>query len=275
MSKIENPLGKNIEYPSKYNPNILFPICRKNHIEIPHISYEGFDLWNAYELSWLNKNGKPEIAIGKFQFPCNSKNIIESKSLKIYLNSLNQTRFIDHNDLQKTIYKDLSIATESNVLVDIIMPSNFKDMHMEDLDGLCIDNINIETNTYLPSPELLKNDNQKNIAYVNETIMSRLLRSNCPITKQPDWACIQIKYRGFKINHESLLKYIISYRNHDAYHENCIEKIFVDIMQNCNPEFLSVYAKYTRRGGIDINPWRTTNLQEYNPIINNTKTTRQ
>ncbi|MBW0454252.1 MAG: NADPH-dependent 7-cyano-7-deazaguanine reductase QueF [Candidatus Kinetoplastibacterium crithidii] len=272
MKKIENPLGKQTNYPLEYNPNLLFPLERK-YFKNNKI-FKGFDIWNAYEISWLNKNGKPEIAIGRFQIPANSKYIIESKSLKIYLNSLNQKKFDNYSDLTHLICNDLSSTTNSDVLVNIIMPQDFKKIYIQELDGLCIDHLQIKTDIYNPDPNLLENEKTNKIK-ITETLMSRLLKSNCPITMQPDWASIQIRYRGFKINHESILKYIISYRNHSGYHENCIEKIFLDIYQKCKPEYLSVYGKYTRRGGIDINPWRSTDLEEYNPVQNLFRSTRQ
>ncbi|AGF48897.1 NADPH-dependent 7-cyano-7-deazaguanine reductase QueF [Candidatus Kinetoplastidibacterium galati] len=267
-----NPLGHDIEYSFKYDPNYLFAIPRKTISKIPMY---GLDIWNIYELSWLNNNGKPEIAIAKIEIPSNSLNIIESKSLKLYLNSFNNTNFENINEVKDILNKDISNAIQCPVFIKMITPENFHMLYIEKSSdvGLCIDDIEVKINIYKPSPELLELSNTS-VDVVSETIISRMFRSRCPVTGQPDWASIKIKYKGIKIDHSSILKYIISYRDHLGFHENCIDKIFMDISYTCQPNYLSVYGNFTRRGGIDINPWRTSDRNEP-PPLENCRTERQ
>ncbi len=256
------PLGKSSEYPSAYDQGLLFPISRAQtrssiglKITDP-LPFEGWDQWTSYELSWLNRRGLPQVALLLIDFPCDSPCIIESKSLKLYLNSLNQARFEDQDHVAHTLNADLSNACGSAVRITIIPTNAFTSQTIKELDGLDLDGQDIEITAYQPDPSLLKVKDSP--AMVKEVLRSRLLKTNCPVTNQPDWACVQIAYHGKPIDHAGLLQYIVSYRMHSGFHEQCVEQIFMDIMRVCKPIALSVYARYTRRGGLDINPWRTT-----------------
>jgi len=254
----ESQLGKKTQYTTQYAPELLFPISRslqRTEINIATpLPFYGYDIWNAYELSWLNNKGKPIVAIGEFILPCNSPNIIESKSMKLYLNSLNNTKFQNIEIVLNTIKKDLSEMVGTSVEVNIQMLSEVKPVLTHHFDGHCIDALDITTDKYNVNADLLTTEEGNS----EETLYSDLLRSNCLVTAQPDWASVQIHYRGKKINHENLLKYIISCRNNLEFHEPCVERIFIDIMRRCKPDLLTVEARYTRRGGLDINPIRST-----------------
>ncbi len=254
-----SPLGKTITYQAEYDPSLLFPIPRSGkRTEIGITSappFMGMDIWNAYELSWLNARGKPRVALANFLVPADSPNIIESKSFKLYLNSFNQTRLSGEDELIAHLTHDLSTAAGANVSVNLTEPERFSSQRITEMDGYCIDNLDIEVETYTPTPELLHCDTSP--APVKELLTSNLLKSNCLVTGQPDWASVQIQYVGTPINRESLLKYLISFRNHNEFHEQCVERIFMDILHKCQPMKLAVYARYTRRGGLDINPWRS------------------
>ncbi|NHQ85670.1 NADPH-dependent 7-cyano-7-deazaguanine reductase QueF [Iodobacter sp. HSC-16F04] len=259
MSDVElSPLGKTVSYITEYEPGLLFPISRTGKREEIGVGetlpFMGMDIWNGYELSWLNSRGKPQVAIAIFNIPASSPNIIESKSFKLYLNSFNQTKLETREALQKLLQTDLSAAAGANVSVQLVGPEQFHQQRLAELDGYCIDNLDIEVNQYAPQAGLLKCDNGDTT--ITESLTSNLLKSNCLVTGQPDWASIQISYTGKPINRESLLRYLISFRNHNEFHEQCAERIFVDIMRDCAPLKLAVYARYTRRGGLDINPYR-------------------
>ncbi len=248
----QSPLGKTTSYRTEYSPELLFPILRsenRQELGIKKIPFHGVDIWNAYELSWLNEKGKPQIAIGEFWIPATSPYLIESKSLKLYFNSFNQTRFSSLQEVCETIAKDLSVASQSQVTVNL----NPHIQHGEP-KGICIDGLDIETDCYDVEPSLLKAGEE----IVTETLYSELLKSNCLVTGQPDWATLSINYTGHQLDHEALLKYIVSYRNHQGFHEHCVESIFVHLLKVCKPKSLTVYARYTRRGGLDINPFRST-----------------
>ncbi len=268
-------LGAKIQYSGTYNPDFLFSIKRclnRKGFDIDDslsLPFAGLDVWNAYEISWLQQSGKPVVAIGKFIFTCDSEYLVESKSLKLYLNSFNQTKFADVAIVKDTIQKDLSLAAGAPVVVDLCLLSEdyIYSKRLELMEGKCIDKEEIKVTDYLPNPSILKIGNKK----TKEKLYSNLLKSNCLVTNQPDWASIQISYIGNEIDKGSLLKYIISYREHCEFHEHCVERIFMDIMRQCRPSALSVLAKYTRRGGIDINPFRTKNL----PVPNFTRHVRQ
>lgn len=261
----QNPLGKPTHYISSYKPELLFPIARseKRH-ELPkeYLNFNGQDIWNAYELSWLNNKGLPQVAIGEFRVDASSPFIIESKSLKLYLNSFNQTQFESNQQVTEVLIKDLSLAAGCQVSVKLYSAELFNQFKVAELSGELIDNLDVEIDCYEYNPTILadkngitngKGQNKK----VNETLVSHLLKSNCLITSQPDWASIQISYQGNQINRENLLKYLVSFRSHNEFHEQCVERIYTDIKKYCSPEKLSVYARYTRRGGLDINPWRS------------------
>ncbi len=253
------PLGKETQYPTQYDPTLLFPIPRANgHASLsiqPRPNWFGADIWNAYEVSWLNHKGKPMVALARFTFAASSANIIESKSFKLYLNSFNQTRLESAEKLLALLQQDLATASGAAVEVQLIEPARFNAESIQELQVTLIDELDIETSQYEPDASLLQCTAGNTI---EETVVSNLLKSNCPVTSQPDWASLQISYTGQPIDHASLLKYIISYRNHNGFHESCVEQIFCDIMQRCKPAELFVYARYTRRGGLDINPWRST-----------------
>ncbi len=269
-----SPLGKSVAYQAEYDPGLLFPIPRAGKRAEIGINGEppfmGMDIWNAYELSWLNARGKPQVALANFLVPADSPNIIESKSFKLYLNSFNQTRLADEAELAGLLTRDLSAAIGKPVAVEIVPPERFASQRIADLDGYCIDNLDIEIDTYSPAPQLLRCEEYP--VPVEETLVSNLLKSNCLVTGQPDWASVQIRYFGPAINRESLLRYLISFRNHNEFHEQCVERIFMDIQRMCRPMKLAVYARYTRRGGLDINPWRSNFSTSLPP---NRRTARQ
>lgn len=253
------PLGKDTQYPDHYDPSLLFPIERETgraQLSLqPPPAWHGADVWNAYELSWLNEKGKPQVALARFIFPATSTHIIESKSFKLYLNSFNQTPMPGRDALMAYLQQDLSAAAGTPVSVTLIEPTAFANESMSELEGTLIDTLDIEVSAYQPDANLLKADASQSR---HEILRSDLLKSNCPVTRQPDWGSLQIEYTGAAIDHASLLKYIISFRGHNGFHEQCVEQIFCDILRTCKPETLTVYARYTRRGGLDINPWRST-----------------
>lgn len=265
-------LGKETKYISTYTPELLFPISRqpkRDEINVPNpLPFYGFDVWNVYELSWLNEQGKPQVAIGVITLPCDTPKIIESKSMKLYFNSLNNTKFLNKETVVETVKKDLSYAAEKTVDVNIQLLHEVEDLRTETFPGECIDTLDITIEEYLVNPNLLSTEAD----IVTESLYSNLLRSNCLATGQPDWGSVKIEYSGKKINRESLLKYIISFRNHIEFHEQCVERMFMDIMRECQPEQLTIEARYTRRGGIDINPIRSTNP---NIMATNTRQLRQ
>lgn len=251
-------LGKEADYDADYNPALLCAIPRQPGRDAlglqATLPFRGWDIWTVYELSWLDMHGKPLVACAEIRIPANSPNIVESKSLKLYFNSLNQHCFSDVDSVCKTITQDLTTRLGAEPLVQIVLPENWAQAQQIDLSGECIDDLDIAIEHYHPVPELLKVDAD----IVTETLFSRLLRSRCPVTGQPDWATVQIAYTGPAIDRAALLAYIVSFRLHQDFHEHCVERMFVDLQRYCRPERLSVYARYLRRGGIDINPFRTT-----------------
>jgi len=244
-------------YKDEYDPGLLLPVPRATHrrgIGIGRaLPFSGVDIWNAYELSWLDPEGKPRVAIGTIIFPAESRRLIESRSMKLYLNSFNQSCFPGIRLLEKTMMRDLRRACGSRVKVKVTHPGCFGRQALEELEGELIDGIDTKISGYTPDAALLSARGPA----IEEMLTSNLLKSNCPLTGQPDWASLQVRYRGPKINRSGLLRYIISFRQHGDFHEHCVERIFTDIMRQCRPERLTVYARYTRRGGIDINPFRT------------------
>ncbi|WP_430392248.1 NADPH-dependent 7-cyano-7-deazaguanine reductase QueF [Dyella sp. 20L07] len=263
-----SPLGKTTVYADRYDPTLLFPIPRSGKREEIGVSlplpFHGVDIWNAYELSWLDARGKPVVALAEFRVPAESPNIIESKSFKLYLNGFSQERMADTDTLVGTLVHDLSAAAGAPVQV-VLSDASARGHAVIDLDGTLIDNLPLEIDDYGPP----RADYLRVVAaqpLVEEALVSNLLRSNCPVTGQPDWGSVQIRYRGAPIDHAGLLRYLVSFRNHNEFHEQCVERIFVDVMQRCQPEQLSVYARYTRRGGLDINPYRSTGAETpHNP----------
>lgn len=254
-----SPLGKSTGYPDQYDPGLLFSIARQPKRDELGIAgtlpFFGMDLWNAYELSWLNLRGKPQVAIASFNVPADSPNIIESKSLKLYLNSFNQAQIASPEAMKEMLVADLSDGFGAPVQVRLSLPEEFGQIKMGELDGLLLDRLDIEVDSYHPDPALLKANHAE--AAVEETLVSHLLKSNCLVTGQPDWASVQIHYAGAQLDQEGLLRYLIGFRSHNEFHEQCVERIFMDILRECRPQKLSVYARYTRRGGLDINPWRS------------------
>jgi 7-cyano-7-deazaguanine reductase len=254
-------LGKHTEYVFEYDKSLIFPISRSQNrakLSMPltrvngDLPFYGFDVWTGYEVSWLNLKGKPQVAIVEFTIPAQSSHIVESKSFKLYLNSFNQTRLSSQAELEQRLQQDLSEGFGATIQVRIFDVMNFP-ISGQDL-GHCIDELDIEVSDYSPNPLLLSlNEHQE----VQETLHSHLLKSNCPVTGQPDWATVIIYYDGPQINREALLQYIISYRNHDDFHEHCVEQIFCDVLSKGDFKQLTVTARYTRRGGLDINPTRS------------------
>ncbi|MEP1447595.1 MAG: NADPH-dependent 7-cyano-7-deazaguanine reductase QueF [Paraglaciecola sp.] len=250
-------LGKATEYREIYAPDLLQAVPRSiNRDELnlgASLPFSGADRWNGYELSWLNAKGKPEVAILRCEVPATSPNLIESKSFKLYLNSFNQSHFDSITSVRETISKDLSQCAGEKVNVLLFKAAEFSQMQIESFDAVSIDDLDIEVHGYQLDSSNLTAKGQ----LVSETLSSDLLKSNCLITNQPDWGSVCIRYQGPQINHEGLLRYLISFRQHNEFHEQCVERIFCDIMSHCKPQKLSVYARYTRRGGLDINPFRS------------------
>ncbi|VFP87905.1 NADPH-dependent 7-cyano-7-deazaguanine reductase QueF [Candidatus Erwinia haradaeae] len=262
----EQFLGKPTTYHDIYQPMLLRAIPRSLNRELinfdlNHIGLTGEDIWTLYEISWLNQKGLPQVSIGELVLDMRSTNLIESKSLKLYLNSFSQTRFLSLETVRQTIEHDLSNCAIGLVTVTLFQLKDVRKTTIGHLPGVCIDEQDIRINNYELNSHYLHNSTAQDI--VQEQLVSHLFKSNCLITRQPDWATIQISYYGLRIHHESLLRYLISYRKHYEFHEQCAERIFHDILTYCNPNKLSVYIRYTRRGGIDINPWRSNT--EYIP----------
>jgi 7-cyano-7-deazaguanine reductase len=253
-----------LNYPDRYDAQLLCPISRRSQRKEIGIAdplpFWGVDLWTAYELSWLTLQGIPRIAIATLSFQADSPEMIESKSLKQYLNSFHQTAFEDVHSLQTVLEQDLSRASGSSVEVLLKSPEVFRDEQIEELSGESLDWLEAKIRDYRVNPDFL----EAGAPVVEETLVSNLLKTNCPLTGQPDWASIQIHYRGPRMERVGLLKYLVSYRQHQDFHENCLERIFMDLRHRCCPEKLTVYARYTRRGGIDINPFRT-NFEKTRP----------
>jgi 7-cyano-7-deazaguanine reductase len=263
-----SPLGKPAAYKAEYDPALLFPIARQEkRVELGiagTLPFFGVDIWNAYEVSWLNLRGKPQIAIATITAPADSPNIVESKSFKLYLNSFNQTRLAGPDALLDLLRADLSDGFGAPVQVGLTPAEAFSTLKMGELAGLSLDRLDIEVAEYLPDPSLLRANNTE--PPVEETLVSHLLKSNCLVTGQPDWGSVQIHYVGAPIDQEGLLKYLIGFRNHNEFHEQCVERIFMDLLRQCKPQKLAVYARYTRRGGLDINPWRSNFTTSQRPI---------
>ncbi|NUY56797.1 preQ(1) synthase [Salinivibrio sp. MA351] len=253
-------LGQHTDYPTEYDPSQLRAVPRELNrqaigLDQASLPFTGYDTWTLYELSWLNKNGLPQVAIGEVRLPASSPNLVESKSFKLYLNSFNQTRFDSWQQVANALQTDLSACAGEAVDVTLSPLSELEGEVIAGLSGECLDHQDISIDDYRFQPEWLEDAAQG--AIVSETLHSHLLKSNCLITHQPDWGSVRIAYKGKKINREKLLRYLVSFREHNEFHEQCVERIFMDIMRFCQPEKLTVYARYTRRGGLDINPYRT------------------
>ncbi|MDI4636685.1 MULTISPECIES: NADPH-dependent 7-cyano-7-deazaguanine reductase QueF [Halomonadaceae] len=254
----EAPLGRESAYPEHYDPALLYPIPRAANraplgIANDALPFVGEDEWHAFEVSWLTPRGKPVVAVARFRLPADSPNLIESKSWKLYLNSYNQTRFASRAEVSATLEQDLAAAAGAPVSVELFGVDN-QALATQRLPGDCIDDLDVEIEAYTPDPALLSVGEE----VVEETLHSHLLKSNCPVTGQPDWGSVLIRYRGPRLDREGLLKYLVSYRQHQDFHEHCVEHIFTDLMARARPERLLVLARYVRRGGLDISPWRAT-----------------
>ncbi|WP_394247928.1 NADPH-dependent 7-cyano-7-deazaguanine reductase QueF [Vibrio profundi] len=253
-------LGQKTEYSNQYDASLLQPVPRSlNRDDLAlggDLPFVGHDIWTMYELSWLNSKGLPQVAVGEVYIPATSPNLIESKSFKLYLNSYNQTQFNDWNEVEQRLIQDLSNCAGETVLVNVNTVTDYTNQPIVTMKGDCIDDQDIEIGSYEFDDALL--ENAAGSETVSEALHSHLLKSNCLITNQPDWGSVEIEYHGPKIDREALLRYLVSFREHNEFHEQCVERIFTDIMKHCKPSSLTVYARYTRRGGLDINPYRST-----------------
>jgi 7-cyano-7-deazaguanine reductase len=276
----QSQLGKPAPYVDRYDASLLFPISRAPkraelglHGAVP---FFGADLWTAFELSWLTPRGKPQVAIAHVTVPCETPNIVESKSFKLYLNSFTNTSFASADEVRERIRADISEAawrgapSQSSIGVRLLMADRFDAEPVHELDGLSLDRLDIDCTQYTPAPELLTAAAGEQP--VEEVLTSNLLKSNCLVTGQPDWGSVQIRYSGAQIEQGGLLRYLVSFRNHNEFHEQCVERIFMDIWRRCQPLKLAVYARYTRRGGLDINPFRTSHPMA---VPANVRTARQ
>ena len=276
----QSQLGKPSAYVDQYDASLLLPMSRapkRQELGLRGaLPFFGADLWTAFELSWLTPRGKPQVAIAQVTVPCETPNIVESKSFKLYLNSFSNSPFASADEVRDRIRSDVSEAVwrdgsgQSSVGVKILLPDQFDNQPVRELDGLSLDRLDIECTDYHPRPDLLAAASDEKP--VQETLTSNLLKSNCLVTGQPDWGSVQIRYAGPQIDQGGLLRYLVSFRNHNEFHEQCVERIFMDIWQRCKPVKLTVYARYTRRGGLDINPFRTSHPQ---PLPASVRTARQ
>jgi 7-cyano-7-deazaguanine reductase len=266
----KSPLGQKTNDEHAYSPDLIHPIPRQDNRRTlglgADLPFKGEDIWNAYELTWLDARGKPQVAAGEFRVPIDSPNIIESKSMKLYLNSLAMTRYEAASDVRETIDADLSRA--AGATVKVLLKQIARTSAISEFPGSCIDGLDVECDATDVDPGLLRCADD---GVVSEALHSHLLRSLCPVTGQPDSGSILIRYKGNQVDPASLLRYLVSYRNHNDFHESCVERIFLDIKRQCEPEALSVYARYNRRGGIDINPFRS----DFETTIENTRLVRQ
>jgi 7-cyano-7-deazaguanine reductase len=265
-------LGKSSAYIDHYDASLLYPIARqtkRGELGIAGtLPFMGADLWTAYELSWLNLRGKPQVALAHITVPCETPCIVESKSFKLYLNSFNNTRFESIDQVRERMASDVGTAAwgkEGRVGVRLLAPELFGLEKVSELEGTLLDRLDLDCEHYTPAPELLSA--QFDEQPVTENLVSHLLKSNCLVTNQPDWGSVQVSYSGPQIDQAGLLRYIVSFRNHNEFHEQCVERIYTDIMARCKPTKLAVYARYTRRGGLDINPWRTSHPQAMPPNV--------
>ncbi|PWW12705.1 NADPH-dependent 7-cyano-7-deazaguanine reductase QueF [Mangrovibacter plantisponsor] len=254
-------LGKTTDYRDRYDANLLQPVPRSLNrdplgLHADSLPFHGCDIWTLYELSWLNSKGLPQVAVGHVELEARSVNLIESKSFKLYLNSFNQTHFESWDDVRQTLIRDLSQCAKGQVAVTLYSVGDLEGQPIAAFNGECIDNQDITIDDYQFDDTLLEGAASTG-PVIEETLISHLLKSNCLITHQPDWGSVQIAYQGRRIDREKLLRYLVSFRHHNEFHEQCVERIFNDIQRYCQPKALSVYARYTRRGGLDINPWRS------------------
>ncbi|GAA6173197.1 NADPH-dependent 7-cyano-7-deazaguanine reductase QueF [Colwellia sp. KU-HH00111] len=261
-------LGKTTEYCSEYNPKLLQAVPRslnRDDLSLTNnkLPFVGEDVWYGYELSWLNNQGKPVVAVAEFRFACTSPNLVESKSFKLYLNSFNQSKFASFDEVQQRLSHDLSATAGAQAQVSLYPVDHCPALAINSMapDTQCIDHEDIRVDNYQYQAQILGNAQKTGTdKVVEQKLVSHLLKSNCLITNQPDWASVYISYKGVAINHKVLLQYLISFRQHNEFHEQCVERIFCDLQKYCQLDELTVFARYTRRGGLDINPFRSTHL---------------
>jgi 7-cyano-7-deazaguanine reductase len=255
-----SPLGKATTYADRYDASLLFPIPRQAKrdeigVDGAALPFHGVDLWNGYELSWLDPRGKPMVAVAEFRFPATTPNIIESKSFKLYLNSFAQEAIASRDVLRDTLVRDLSAASGGPASVVLHAPEELNGVPLHEPEGVLLDDQDLDFDSYGPPRADFLTTHEGD---AREVLVSHLLRSNCPVTGQPDWGSVQISYTGAPIDRAGLLRYLVSFRRHTEFHEQCVERIFMDLRERCAPRELAVYARYTRRGGLDINPFRST-----------------
>lgn len=260
-------LGKATDYCSQYTPELLQAVPRSLNrdslgLTPTNLPFVGEDVWYGYELSWLNAKGKPVVAVAEFSFACTSPNIVESKSFKLYLNSFNQSKFESWQAVESALTKDLSATAGALAQVKLFPVEQCPALNLYSDDAICIDDIDIDVEQYNLTPDFLVDASTLNTKPITEHLVCHLLKSNCLITNQPDWASVYITYSGQPICHQALLKYLISFRQHNEFHEQCVERIFCDIKRFCQVDSLDVFARYTRRGGLDINPFRSTQINK-------------
>lgn len=249
----DSPLGRSTDYPDAYAPELLFPIARSDSRPADMPDFFGCDVWNAWELTWLGKSGMPRVAVAEIRVPAESPNIVESKSLKLYLNSFSMSRFASREEVRRQIAEDLSAAAGAEV--GVRTDDADASVAVATLPGECLDYLDVGCERWEVDPGALTSDADD---VVGESLHTHLLRSLCPVTAQPDTGSLLIAYRGPRLDREGLVRYIVSFRRHMDFHEACVERIYKDLMERCAPESLTVYARYQRRGGIDINPYRST-----------------
>ncbi len=262
MPETTNPLGRHADFPTTVDPAILFPIARAEGratlgLDAAALPFKGVDLWTAWELSWLDARGKPCIAVAELQVPCASPNLVESKSLKLYLNGYAMARFDNADAVRARIAQDVSACVGAHVGVGLLRRADFEELEVGEFAGEPLDDLQLDVADYAP-PRADHLCARAGASVIRESLVTHAFRSCCPVTGQPDWASVQVRYRGRAIEHAGLLRYLVSFRDHPDFHEACVERMFVDIRQRCAPLELRVYARFLRRGGIDINPWRAT-----------------
>jgi len=253
----ELPLGRDVSYPETYAPDVLVPIDRqlaRNALGIEEpLPFDGVDTWTAWELTWLSPSGRPNVAAARISVPASSASIVESKSMKLYLGSFAMSRYRSTDEVAAVIRRDLSTAAGTDVDVALVGESERSALQPDTLPGDCLDSLDVDCNLDTPSADALVCDAD---VVVRESLHTHLFRSLCPVTGQPDTASVLLRYEGPKMDRASVLRYLVSFRRHQDFHEACVERMFIDMKTQCAPRRLGVYARFLRRGGIDINPWR-------------------
>lgn len=262
-------LGQSTSYPKTYAPDMLYPIPRalgRANLALPADALSiGMDWWQVFEMSWLNLHGISQVAMARLAIPATSDYIVESKSLKLYFNSLNFTEFDNQQAVKATVEKDLSACLKTDVTLEIFEVNIANSLPISAPQGDCIDNALDSSDKKIA---IVSNVNPSSLTVAHQgasdsqlqILHSHLLRSNCPVTNQPDWGTLEIQIDSQPIDRAGLLEYILSFRQHNGFHEQCVEQIFSDLTQVFAPKTLMVRAWYTRRGGIDINPCRVSDI---------------